>query len=191
MPPLLVLFLNAIARYQVCKRSGIEIATDAKVNYRGIRLRPPAKLSIGAGSIFEGSIAADRPEAEVTVGTNTFVGSSTIVTAKRVDIGDDVLISWGCTFVDHDSHSTDWSVRAGDVQRHYSGQKNWDGIAMRPIRICNKVWIGFNALVLKGVTIGEGAVVAAGSVVTKDVPEYTLVAGNPARVIRDIRHGRC
>ncbi|MBK8021791.1 MAG: hypothetical protein IPK19_10285 [Chloroflexi bacterium] len=56
---------------------------------------------------------------------------------------------------------------------------------MAPIRICDKAWIGFNAVILKGVTIGEGAIVGAGSVVTKDVPAWTVVAGNPARIIRE------
>jgi acetyltransferase-like isoleucine patch superfamily enzyme len=55
-----------------------------------------------------------------------------------------------------------------------------------PVIIGNSVWIGVNSTILKGVTIGEGSVVGAGSVVTKDVPPWTIVAGNPARVIREI-----
>jgi acetyltransferase-like isoleucine patch superfamily enzyme len=54
------------------------------------------------------------------------------------------------------------------------------------VKIEDKAWIGFNASILKGVTIGEGVVVAAGSVVTKSVPAWTVVAGNPARVTREI-----
>ena len=57
---------------------------------------------------------------------------------------------------------------------------------MRPVRIGNKAWIGFNVIILKGVTVGEGAMVAAGSVVRHDVPAYTLVAGNPAVVVRSL-----
>jgi acetyltransferase-like isoleucine patch superfamily enzyme len=57
---------------------------------------------------------------------------------------------------------------------------------MKPVKINDRVWIGFNSIILKGVTIGEGGIVGAGSVVTKDVPPYTIVAGNPARVIREI-----
>ncbi len=57
---------------------------------------------------------------------------------------------------------------------------------MSPVHVGDKSWIGFNSIVLKGVTIGEGAVVGAGSVVTKDVSAWTVVAGNPARVIREI-----
>ncbi|MEE4213008.1 MAG: DapH/DapD/GlmU-related protein [Parvularcula sp.] len=59
-------------------------------------------------------------------------------------------------------------------------------ILANPIAIEDKVWIGFGATILKGVTIGEGAIVAAGAVVTKDVPPYSIVAGNPARVVRNL-----
>ena len=61
---------------------------------------------------------------------------------------------------------------------------------LRPITIGNNVWIGCRAIILKGVTIGEGAVVAAGAVVTKDVAPFMLVAGNPARVIREVKGWR-
>jgi galactoside O-acetyltransferase len=59
-------------------------------------------------------------------------------------------------------------------------------VHLAPVKIQDKVWIGFNAIVLKGVTIGEGAVVGAGAVVTRNVPAYTVVAGNPARPIREL-----
>jgi galactoside O-acetyltransferase len=67
------------------------------------------------------------------------------------------------------------------------GRKEWDHIAHAPVAISNRAWIGFNVSILKGVTIGEGAVVGACSVVTRDVPPYSLVAGNPARVVRTLR----
>ena len=57
---------------------------------------------------------------------------------------------------------------------------------MKPVRIGDKAWLGLRVIILKGVEIGEGAVVAAGSVVTKDVPSWTIAAGNPAKVIREI-----
>ena len=65
-------------------------------------------------------------------------------------------------------------------------QKNWANVASAAVHINSKAWIGFNSIVLKGVTIGVGAIVGAGSVVTRDVPPWRLVAGNPARIIREL-----
>ena len=65
--------------------------------------------------------------------------------------------------------------------------KNWSVVSSAPILIKNNVWIGMNVIILKGVTIGEGAIVAAGSVVTKDVPDWTLVGGNPAKIIKNLK----
>ena len=62
--------------------------------------------------------------------------------------------------------------------------KNWEHVQRSKIRIGDKAWIGFNSIILKGVTIGEGAVIAAGSIVIHDVPEWSVVGGNPAKVIR-------
>lgn len=64
--------------------------------------------------------------------------------------------------------------------------KNWDVVKSKPIKICDDAWIGMNCIILKGVTIGEGAIVGAGSVVTKDVPAWTVVAGNPAKVVKTL-----
>lgn len=180
--------VNALARIQVLRRSATQIAPNARVNYRGIRQRPPTRLQIGDGTIFEGVIASDRDGSSVSIGRNSFIGGSTIVTAIGVTIGDDVLVSWGCTIVDHDSHALDWTHRRADVASHYQGVKDWSNVSMRPVTIADKVWIGFNVIVLKGVTIGEGAVVAAGSVVTRDVLPFTLVAGNPARPVRQLKN---
>ena len=132
-------------------------------------------------------MASDRVGSSVLIGERTFVGSSTLVTADRIEIGNDVLVSWGCTIVDHDSHCVEWNDRKDDVRAYYSGDKDWAKVAVKPVVICDKVWVGFNVIVLKGVTIGEGAVVAAGSVVTRDVPAFSVVGGNPARVIRQLK----
>ena len=67
-----------------------------------------------------------------------------------------------------------------DLFRFQNKQMNWDQVNSKPIFIKKNAWIGMRSIILKGVTVGEGSIVAAGSVVTKDVPDYTLVAGNPA-----------
>lgn len=109
-----------------------------------------------------------------------------MVLAQRISLGDDVVISWGVTIVDHNSHAIEWSQRANDVLNWGKGTKDWTNVTIAPVQIQNKVWIGFNASILKGVTIGEGAIVAAEAVVTKDVPAYSVVAGNPAMVVRTL-----
>ena len=183
MLSLLRLLTNSRARYLTRRRCILVVAATARVDYTRIYRRPPAKLTIGSGTIFGGSIASDRPEAEVSIGDNTFIGNSLFVCASGIFIGDDVLISWGCTIVDHDSHSTDWINRCKDVEHTMRGFKDWSQVKIRPVVIGNKAWVGFNVIILKGVNVGEGAIVGAGSVVTKDVPAYSVVAGNPARIV--------
>ena len=91
----------------------------------------------------------------------------TLVCMDSIYIGNGVIISENVVIRDSDIHSLEGFVNH------------------KPIRIEDKVWIGTNAIILKGVTIGKGAVVAAGSVVTKDVPPNSLVGGNPARIIKE------
>ncbi len=179
--------LEFIARKGVYKRCDVTISPNAKVLFRGIRTDPAGKISIGEGSIFRGFIAYERHGSSVQIGKNSFVGGSKLICADRIEIGDDVLIAWGCTIVDHNSHSLEWSERKSDVTDYYNGVKKWDHVRIEPVKICDKAWIGFNSIVLRGVTIGEGAVVGCGSVVTKDVPPYAVYAGNPARIIRTLK----
>lgn len=178
------LLAEQMAEASYRRKCQVSTGVGARVQFRMLGGRPPAVLSVGERSIFGASIAADRPDAIVRVGSNTFVGNSRLVCAEEISIGDDVLISWGCTIVDHDSHSLLWAERKEDVSAWYDGRKDWKHVKIRKVTIANKVWIGFNAVILKGVSIGEGAVVGACSVVTRSVEPYTLVAGNPARPIR-------
>lgn len=178
------------ARVTVRGRTRVAVHPTAKVNYQGMSGARFAVLEVGEGSTFAGTIAADRPEAEVRIGRHSFIGGSMLVCAKSITIGDDVLVSWGCTIVDHGSHSVEWSERAADVRAWHVGDKDWTHVRIAPVVIGDKAWLGFNVIVLPGVTIGEGAVVGAGSVVTRDVPAWTVVAGNPAREIRRLEPSR-
>ncbi len=166
--------------------SGVKIDETAKVNFRGVRFHPEGSLEIGAGSIVEANLVIEREGASIVIGRNTFIGSSLIASATRIEVGDDVLISWGCTIVDHNSHGIGWAQRSQDVRDWYHGKKDWTHVEVKPVKIGDKSWLGLNVIVLKGVEIGEGAVVAAGSVVVKNVPAWTIVAGNPAKVIREV-----
>lgn len=147
---------------------------------------------IGCNFIFESDSGV------IKIGKRTFINAGTnIISINEIEIGDDVTIGWNIYIYDHDSHSLDYRFRKDDIERqredfyanrNFIFNKDWSTVKSAPVKICNKVWIGFNAIILKGVTIGEGAIVAAGAVVTKDVPAWTVVAGNPATIVKKIEH---
>jgi galactoside O-acetyltransferase len=142
---------------------------------------------IGAESNIEASLVLEQQGARIVIGSRTHVGGGTVVAAaSKIEIGDDVLVAFDAVIVDHNSHSLKFRERQHDVRNWIQGQKDWSAVALAPVKIANKAWIGMRAIILKGVTIGEGAVVGAGSVVTSDVPPWTIVGGNPARVIRTL-----
>lgn len=104
---------------------------------------------------------------------NSYINSGTVIAcANRITIGDGVAIARNVMIYDSDHH---------DVLDEHNNVLNHS----KPIVIEDHVWIGVGAIILKGVTIGEGAVVAAGAVVTHDVPAGCMVAGNPARIIKE------
>lgn len=153
-------------------------------------------LSIGEKSMIDSSFVFETESGHISVGNRVHIGGGTqLISRDGITIGNDVIIAWNCTIYDHNSHSVLWDERKDDVTLEWESaksgnsplcNKNWSVVKSAPIHICDKAWLGFGVTVLKGVTIGEGAVVAAGSVVTKDVPPYTVVGGNPAAVIRTL-----
>ena len=126
-------------------------------------------LSVKGNCIVSGKFIFESARGRVSVGEHTYIGASTFISRSSITIGDNVTIAWGCTVYDHDSHSLDYRLRRKDIDE-------------------DDAWIGMNCIILKGVTVGRGAVLGAGSVVTKDVPPWTLVAGNPAKVIKELPH---
>lgn len=151
-------------------------------------------LEIGENSVVSGEFIFEIQNGKISIGNRTFIGGGTFICIDTIEIGDDVMFSWGCTVADNNSHSHIWTQRQHDVRDWKKGideqklgfYKDWKNVKYKKIIIKNKAWIGFNAIILKGVTIGEGAIVGAGSVVTKDVPDWAIVAGNPAQIIRII-----
>lgn len=171
--------------YQNQPHPDIKVHNSSKLDISNIRLKLGCSVNVEEDSQIMGNLIFDKENANINIGKRVFISGS-IIASKSIEIGDDVLISWGTTIVDHNSHSVSFSLRANDAVDWLAEKKDWTHVKIAPVKISNKVWIGFNSIVLKGVTIGEGAVVGAGSVVTKDVPAWTIVAGNPARVIREI-----
>lgn len=162
------------------------VGQNSTIRYDRIDAKPGCRVVVGRDCIINTRLSFDRAGASVSFGDRCYIGASHFVSAERIELGDDVVISWGVTIVDHNSHAIDWEMRKDDVLDWANGIKHWEHVKIAPVKLCSRSWIGFNATILKGVTIGEGAIVAAGAVVTKDVPPYTIVAGNPARVIRTL-----
>ncbi len=114
--------------------------------------------------------------AVIQVGRECGFTGTTLVAADRIEIGDRVQVGANTTIVDTDFHPLTPEGRKQDM----ANGKN------RPVVIRDDVFIGMNCLILKGVEIGEGSVIGAGSVVSRDVPPRTMVGGNPARIIREL-----
>jgi acetyltransferase-like isoleucine patch superfamily enzyme len=173
--------------FKLSYRAGnIVVGERSRIDYWRLNGRG-GSIVIGDDCMIHCRVDFDASTGTVTIGDRCFVGASHIVCHSGISIGDDVIMSWGVTIVDHNSHDVEWEGRKADVQLWAKGSKNWAGVKIAPVNIGCKVWVGFGASILKGVEIGEGAVIAAKSVVTRDVPPYTLVAGNPAMVVRELR----
>jgi acetyltransferase-like isoleucine patch superfamily enzyme len=182
---MLLALVNWVAERKLRGLKGIDISPRSTVAYSKIVLKEGCALKIGEDCMIEGSLILDRQNGQIEIGNRVFMGGgSQIICIEKVIVEDDVLISWGCTIVDHNAHSVCWKERANDVTNWLRGIKDWGPVVKKPILIKAKAWIGFNVIVMKGVTIGEGAVVGAGSVVVEDVDPYTVVAGNPARILK-------
>ncbi|GAB7081068.1 hypothetical protein JCM14635_27410 [Megalodesulfovibrio paquesii] len=149
----------------------------------------PEDIVLGEYTYVRGELMTFGHGGRVKLGDYCYVGEGThIWSALSIDIGDRVLISHHVNIFDCDTHPID-DLHARHAQYKHiitAGHPSDITLRERPVRIENDALICCQSIILSGVTIGEGAVVGAGSVVTKDVPPMTLVAGNPARVIRTL-----
>jgi len=163
----------------------------------GVSFLAPPELReyvrIGANGMLSARVIFESSSGSVQIGDRAYIGAdTTIISRNGVRIGNDVTMAWGITIYDHNSHSFDWRQRAKVVahfREHYGTRTcfrdiDWTGVDSAPIVIQDRAWIGFGATILKGVTIGEGAIVGACSVVARNVEPYTVVAGNPAREVK-------
>jgi acetyltransferase-like isoleucine patch superfamily enzyme len=123
---------------------------------------------------------------EISIGDYCYIGNnSKIWSAKKISIGHRVLIAHNVNIHDHNSHPLDSKLRHEDQVHIISkGFQTENDLNEKEIIIHDDVWIGFNSIILKGVTIGKGAIIGAGSLINKDVPEYAVVIGNPFKILK-------
>lgn len=147
-----------------------------------------ADIRVGSGTIVRGELVRLAHGGTIRIGRDCYIGNDTrIWSGSNITIGDNVLIAHNVNIFDNLTHPLDWQERRAHF-RAIAGHGHPDRIDLQdaPVHIGDDVWIGAYSLVMKGVTIGDRAIIAAGSVVTRDVPSDTLVGGNPARSIRSM-----
>lgn len=141
-------------------RTILRLAPDSHLSLKGtVMLGPGVRVLLGTG-------------AQCEIGDGTFItANTTLFCSHKITIGSQCAISWGVQILDTDYHT----LIVDGAERPSTGE----------VIVGNRVWIGTNVTILKGVRIGDGAVIAAGSVVTRDVPPGTLVGGSPAKVLKE------
>jgi acetyltransferase-like isoleucine patch superfamily enzyme len=156
--------------------------------FRFLRNKKPRAVVIGNHvSCYAGCSFAVGANGQCSIGDFTLLNGALIMAEEKIEIGSHCLISWNVGIADSDFHPLEPAQRLIDAQAlapFFNERPPRPKLKTAPVRIADNVWIGMNAVILKGVIIGENSVVAAGSVVTKSVPANTVVAGNPAVVVK-------
>ncbi len=156
--------------------------------FRYLRNKKSGAILIGKHvSVYAGCSFAMGEAGQCVIGDFTLLNGALIMAEEKIVIGSHCLISWNVGIADCDFHPLEPAQRLIDAQAlapFYKNRPKRPALKTAPVEIGDNVWIGMNATILKGVTIGENSVVAAGSVVTKSVPPNSVVAGNPANVVK-------
>lgn len=149
------------------ENSTIKIGKNTLINSRS----EDYHLSIYAPS----KLMADRPGASITIGENCRIHGTCIHAFKSISIGNNCLIAGNVQIIDCNAHDLSFENPANRINT--SGKS-------KQVILEDNVWLGTNVVVLPGVTIGQGSVISANSVVNKDIPSMSIAGGNPAKVIR-------
>lgn len=173
------------------KLSHIEAPPSARIHNEAeiFNFQSPSKIKIGALCHIRGELCVYPYGNGIKIGECSYLGKNSIVrAANSITIGNNVLIAHNVTIIDNDSHEITPKERAESYKRMLlEGMPREAGSVLSdPIVIKDYAWVSYNVCILKGVTIGEGAIIGAGSVVTHNVPDYCLVCGNPAKVIKKL-----
>jgi len=158
--------------------------------FRHLKSKAPRAVVLGDHvSCYAGCSFAIGKQGTCTVGNFTLLNGAIIMAEERIEIGSYCLISWNVGIADSDFHPLEPAQRLIDAHAlapYFKDRPPRPPLRTAPVIIADNVWIGMNATILKGVSIGENSVVAAGSVVSKSVPPNTVVAGNPAVKVKEL-----
>jgi acetyltransferase-like isoleucine patch superfamily enzyme len=173
---------------------GPQCYLESAFSFTPYRAEGPCGLSLGRGShIYSSTLFDVGKHGSVAIGEGSMLNGARLICEQRIEIGAYATISWNVIFMDCYRLPSDPDERRGLIERA-ARAGGWSlaeltdlaAVPSSAIILHDNVWIGFDTCILPGVTIGEGSVVGARSLVVSDVPAYTVVAGNPARPIRDL-----
>jgi len=189
IPPFLWKILEKINN-QMYRRHLDSIATigeNTRIEGLMDKRDPSSSIVIGKDSWVQAHLVTETAGSKIEVGNNVFIGAGTTIDCvNHISIADDAKIGFHGLMMDSDNHNIRYSIRKNDLADCMQNKRDWRNAKSAPIKIERGAWIGARVIILKGVTIGEGSIVGAGSVVTKSIPSWTIAAGNPACVIRQI-----
>jgi acetyltransferase-like isoleucine patch superfamily enzyme len=163
-----------------CNLQGMTVSiTHSRKDFVNIKIGNDCSLSC--------NILLQSENSQIIIGDGVFIGpGTTLFCYDKITFEDDIMVSWGCTFIDTNAHSLKSEERLSDVRDWLKGAKNkkWSVVKHSPILIKSKCWIGFNTIVAKAVCLEEGTVIGCGSVVIKSTERYSVYGGNPAEFIK-------
>jgi acetyltransferase-like isoleucine patch superfamily enzyme len=154
------------------------------------RSQPPYGVRVERGASVHGLTSFDvGPRGVVTFGAFSITNGTQFLCDEEITIGTGCMLGWNAVIMDSRRAALDPAARRAALQRvpAASPRRLLDEVETAPVRIGSNAYIGFDVMVLPGVTIGEGAIVGSRSVVWDDVEPYTVVAGNPARVVKRLQ----
>lgn len=134
-----------------------------------------------------GSILSMEKHSSIVIGDNVAISSACLWAKSNITIGNNVNIGGDCLILDNDAHPLDYKQRRSSFFNEVGWQEYQSAIASAPIKIDDDVWIGARCVILKGVHIGARSIIAAGSVVVKDIPSDVVAGGNPCMVIKQLK----
>ena len=167
-----------ILRYICLVRGGVKIGDDFTF-LSGDSINPISRN-------IRGSIYVPFKQSKIIIGDRVGMSSVCLHAMRQITIGNNVKIGADVLIIDNDSHPIDFALRRDDNEYDKGSEQYLDSVQALPVTIDDDAWIGARSIILKGVHIGARSIIAAGSVVTKNIPPDTIAGGNPAKVLRQL-----
>lgn len=184
--PLRILALYKKMQFKTTAVCGVSLQVTHRAELL-IHRTKKEQIQLGDNILVDGTLEVYE-KGFLTIGKHSFIGRSRIYCAHNIEIGEYCLISDNVCIMDSNLHPVSAKLRKNIANMWAEGEfpDVYSNVNGAPVSIGDHCWIGYGCAILKGVKIGEGVIIGAGSIVTSDVPPWTTVVGNPARILREI-----